>query len=224
MRSHRVIRRGSMMLEFVLVMPIAFVLVMMVLQFAHIWMARQVVKYASYCAARATLTARTEFASAHAYAAAKQVCAWVTFADSMTTDGVTNGTDAVSIPGWGTIPNSSTVDARLSVTTGSALPWEARTTVAFKFPLLMPVVGETIHLLVNETDEEDFEKEVANTTTNGLFAIFGEAPKDRNGVGDFPYLTLTETCVLPKPYSTDVYPLTSADLDIGYWMLRGGTR
>jgi len=46
---------GSVMLEFVLAFPIVLTLLLGCMQFAHIWMAKQVVHYSAYCAARAVL-------------------------------------------------------------------------------------------------------------------------------------------------------------------------
>ena len=43
------------MLEFVLAFPLILTLMLACMQFAHMWMAKQVVHYAAYCAARAAL-------------------------------------------------------------------------------------------------------------------------------------------------------------------------
>ena len=48
-------REGSVMLEFALAFPIVLVLILGCVQFAHLWVARVVVHYAAYCAARAAL-------------------------------------------------------------------------------------------------------------------------------------------------------------------------
>ena len=48
-------RRGSILMEFVIVAPLVLILVSFILQFAHIWIARQVTAYAAYCATRAIL-------------------------------------------------------------------------------------------------------------------------------------------------------------------------
>lgn len=48
-------RQGTVMLEFVLAFPVVLVLILACIQIAHIWMARLVVHYAAYCAARAAL-------------------------------------------------------------------------------------------------------------------------------------------------------------------------
>lgn len=48
-------REGSVMLEFALAFPVVLVLMLGCVQFAHIWVARVVVHYAAYCAARSAL-------------------------------------------------------------------------------------------------------------------------------------------------------------------------
>ena len=57
MRVARTKRRGSVLMEFVMTMPLLMMLVMLVLQFALIVTARQLVAYAAFCAARSTLSA-----------------------------------------------------------------------------------------------------------------------------------------------------------------------
>ena len=256
--------RGSAAVEFVLTMPILFVMIMAVMQLAHIWMARQVVKYAAFCAARSTLTCNAVTAHAHARDAAKQVCAWITFADDAEAldqsgdssprslwwnaadigvpEAAAYVTDVnaikasldenvtkleMEIPGWGQIPHSSSLDKRIRVyaglydLSGYNYPWETRATVEFDFPLLMPVAGKMLSFLVKK-DYEDEIKEKLNTGEIGFHVGRGwtgqqellESEKDYEKHA-FPYITLRETCILPKPYSTAVYPVTSKDLEFG---------
>ena len=252
------------MLEFLLVMPLLFVMIMAVLQLAHIWTARQVVKYAAYCAARATLTSNQAMALRHANAAAKQVCAWITFSEpaselkkvrggtSVISDpflrdvSVTNAENTVNnlnslqgqlaqsvlnsevaIPGWGTIPGSSSLNSRLRVygdyksdTLHSSLyPWQSRVTVEFDFPLLMPVAGKMLSYLVNQ-EWKPLKKDL-DSGSAGYLPVRGwtgqqeilsiEKEYEKHA---FPYITLRETSIVPKPYSTDAYPVTSACLEL----------
>lgn len=265
--------RGSAVLELVFVLPVLFVMIMAVLQFAHIWMARQVVKYAAYCAARSTLTANQMTAHAHARKAAGLVCAWITFSveaeDLKTISSQSNysfgwnsqqvnvdeedlyvrkinyiGFDynsaeniinkEVKIHGWGYIPNSSSLDNRLRVWAGIKeplnyiYPWETRATVEFDFPLLMPVVGKMLSYLVNKNYDD--LKTLINSDQLGFdvgswWTGQKEVIETDKAAYDhaYPYITLKEVCILPKPYSTSTYPLTSADFDIGVsGLLQGG--
>ena len=248
---------GSVMMETVLVMPILFVLIMGVLQLAQIWTARQIVKYAAYCAARATLTSNEYTAYYHARAAARQVCAWIAFADkaedfkesqntsplwwnsdgfsvgdaqmfvySLARSSVGNGNgNGVEIPGWGRIPNSGSVDRRLRVSAGiiepynQLYPWETRAIVEFDFPLLMPVVGNMLSYLAQTKPDELYSKldsgevgfKVGSGWTGQRRILDSEKGAEKHA---FPYITLRETCILPKPYSTAVYPCTTKDLEL----------
>ena len=74
-------RHGSVLMEFLLVFPIIMLLVSMLLQFAQIWIARQITAYAAYCATRATLTANDSEQVFAAEEAARSVCAWMVSRD-----------------------------------------------------------------------------------------------------------------------------------------------
>ena len=207
-------RYGSVMMEFVLVMPLLFVMIMGVLQIAHIWMARQVVHYAAYCAARSTLTANTKVFSdqAVAYNAAYRVCAWIAFDD--TADG--SAQEVTEIPGWGKIPFSSSVKKRTRVYTGitdlpyaAALkhsPWQTRAVVEFDFALLMPVAGQMMSYLAKQDAGS-----VAGQIRSGAIGVrpgVGWSGQEEKKNYPYPYITLKEMCVLPKPYNTAIYPVS----------------
>lgn len=264
--------KGAVLLEFLLSMPLLFVMIMTVLQFAHIWMARQVVKYAAYCAARSTLTCNQTMAHTHARAAAKMVCAWITFSEPASelariragrassadpflrdvsyrnAEGTVSDLNAVKsqvsrqvenlemkVPGWGGIPGSSSLDRRIRVYAGNttmdsldllhrlSYPWKTRATVEFDFPLLMPVVGKMLSYIVKR-DYAKIKSEYNNGSL-GFHPVSGwtgqkEVIDSERGYKEhaLPYITLRETCILPRPYSTNSYPVTSACLELS----RGG--
>lgn len=201
-------------MEFVLVMPLLFVMIMGVLQIAHIWMARQVVHYAAYCAARSTLTANTQLFQDQAVArnAAYRVCAWIAFDD----EGDGDAQDVTEIPGWGKIPFSESVKKRTRVVTGftdveysgmlSACPWQTRAVVEFDFALLMPVAGQMMSYLVKQDASA-----VSGQIQSGEIAVrpgMGWTGQEEKKNYSYPYITLKEMCILPKPYSTAIYPLS----------------
>ena len=71
-------RRGSVLMEFIIVAPLMLILVSMLLQFAQIWMARHVAAYAAYCACRSVLSAGSSFdAEMGAQRAAELACSWM---------------------------------------------------------------------------------------------------------------------------------------------------
>lgn len=212
---------GSMLMEFVLTMPLLFIMIMGVLQVAHIWTARLVTHYAAFCAARATLTTNEwlllalsldpDGPGSPAHDAARQVCAWVVFSD-----GDENSNDLFSIPGWGEVPHSAELNKRVRVyprvgpaPLGGAFvgaPWLSGATVQFDFPLLIPVVGTMMGWLAkNDSRNADF------AIGSGWSGQSDYTNDDRIGdtrVYEGPYLTLTETVWLPKTYSTKRYPVS----------------
>ena len=205
---------GSAMMEFVLVMPLLFVMIMGVLQIAHIWMARQVVHYAAYCAARSTLTANTQLFQDQTVArnAAYRVCAWIAFDDK----GEGDAQDVTEIPGWGKIPFSESVKKRTRVFTGftdadysgmfAASPWQTRAVVEFDFALLMPVAGQMMSSLFKQDAAA-----IVGQIRSGEIAVrpgMGWTGQEEKKNYSYPYITLKEMCILPKPYSTAIYPLS----------------
>jgi hypothetical protein len=193
--QRRIGTAGSMLMEFVLVMPLLFVLIMGVVQMAHIWTARMVTHYAAFCAARATLTMNDMQAMVPGNAperAARQVCAWVAFSD--------DGTNEADVPGWGQVPHSAELAKRVRV---RAMPsmlmgasWLSGAKVEFDFPLLIPVAGTMMGWLATH-ERADADYKVGSGWT-GQFD---------HGNYSGPYITLSETVWLPKPYSTQRYPL-----------------
>jgi hypothetical protein len=206
-------------MEFVLVAPLVLILVSMILQFANIWTARQVTAYAAYCAARATMVVPKDEKKAAAKKAAELACAWMSLAGL---PGST-GEHEVKIKGWGTIPGSDSADKRVSVEVredGENNVPAAVVTVHFKFPLMLPLAGRMISWAVNH--EEGLSKfdyghhQLAGGNNPGwageetVMDENGNAVDRTDGVwgkdGRFPFITLTETCVLPMPYSTAKFP------------------
>jgi len=68
---------GSVMLEFVIAFPLVLVLMLACFQMAHLWIARMVVHYAAFCAARTALVRPTSEYAGPAQQAAQQVCDWM---------------------------------------------------------------------------------------------------------------------------------------------------
>lgn len=190
---------GSMLLEFVISMPILMVLAMLILQFAQIWTAKQLVAYSAFCAARSTLCVNGSEAQSASEFAARRVMAWSNIL------GVGGLGDLVGmrVPGWGVIPETAGIDRDQRVTVrldskiqdlSAGLPANVRAAqVTFRCPLLVPVAGQMIswYAYGGHYSEDDWE-------------TFGWTGKKRPSA--FPYIELTETCILPLPYSTASLP------------------
>ena len=75
-------------------------------------------------------------------------------------------------------------------------PWLSGVRVEFDFPLLIPVAGTMMGYL-------------AKHGSGGSDFNVGSGWTGQKDYGSYngPYITLTETVLLPKPYKTDKYPL-----------------
>lgn len=237
-------RQGSMLLEFVLTMPILMMLIMLVLQFAMIATARPMVSYAAFCAARSTLCANPvdslnpDWRENCAFHAARRALAWVTIlgteesreyrssetanievgssnfadiGDTSTESFVTvmkgdESTHDVVVPGWGQIPESNSVDKRLSVETNLFPGRYAAATVVYQYPLLIPIAGQMIGWLTRHS-----WKDSAYVKSGVLPPGWLDEVEDGGLIDGAPFITLTETCVLPLPYSPVRLPLNAFD-------------
>lgn len=164
-------RTGAVMMEFVISFPLILMLILGAVQLSHLWVARVVVHYAAYCAARtAIVSGHLEYLPA-AETAAEQVCAWINVGDK-------NGVD---IPGWGNIPGSGGVENNTRVTIVDTGDWNVRAEVQHDFGLITPIIGPLMSSLPSPA----------------LNVIPTEI---ENWDIPYPRLTLTETVYLPKPY------------------------
>ena len=232
-RSPRDRRYGSMLLETVLVMPLLMMLIFGVIQFALIWTAKQMTAYAAFCATRAIMVVPDkdgENGNEKEYAAkcaAKVALSWFALADDPNEYG-----RRVQIPGWGAVFGSGSLDARLlradgnngvEVRKNGENQPVAAVRVSFRFPLMIPgmAVNKVIGNLSDRNKEaktiqeqERVENYVSNDIYDDLYFAAGRGrfnnPKfergGRDSINGWPYITLTETCVLPMPYSTAKFP------------------
>ena len=260
--SAKTLRPGSVLMESILVFPLLLLLISMILQYAHIWTARQITAYAAYCATRAIMTVPAKEKQDAANYAARLACSWMALASlpgssprsggsskkvhvgklsgdmsggaEISGDEVINlddgspQSDEVLIPGWGTIPGSNSVKARVKTEIKSngedSINRYAMVTVTFKFPLLMPLAGRMISWFAHKsrTDAEEFDYGHHKLTGGNARGWVGEETvMDREGnlvdrgrgstttwgaEGKYPAIELTETCILPMPYSTANFP------------------
>lgn len=177
---------GTVMLEFVVAFPLILTLIMACMQFAHIWMGKQVVHYAAYCAARATLVCEKGEYQKAAQQAAEQVCAWVV-------NGMTEGETDKKIPGWGEIAGSGGVKRKTKVTIEEVGQWNIKAIVEQDFALIMPIAGPMIGWFCNPWDS-GMEYVEQKTDDSGNI---GDADMVR-----YAHIKFKETVYMPKPYVT----------------------
>ena len=245
-RSSSDSRCGSMLMEFVLTMPVLFMLIMLILQFAQIMVVRQFVAYAAFCSTRSMLCSNPDEWDVKkpkklrcTHQAARRVLAWVNiFGDPATANlrsreegylSVGSGdfsdvqgenlsyttiaygskeTHDVLVPGWGQIPESNSIDRRLDVDCGPKTPngKYAYSTVKYKFPLLIPVAGQMIGFFMHHSADESQYMKSKDMPPGWIDSLSEDEMLD-----GMPYITLTETCVLPLPHSTASLPISAFD-------------
>ena len=191
-------RRGSVMLEAVLVLPLFIFIVFFFVQSAFVWTARQMTVYASYCAARAALVYNPSDCAGGGVAkrAACEVLGWISFSHK--------GTSPIEIPtttGEYVLPASHGISDQVSVAIvekDGGLP-AVTAMVDFKYPLIIPLGG----LLY-----------VRDSKTSGGFVADTE--------DGWHYLRISESYTLPRPYRTETFPLIPEE-DRRVLGLDGGT-
>lgn len=135
------IPKGSILMEAVMVLPVLVMVIFAVFQFANVLMVQQLVEYAAYCGARATLTCNALQASTQAKEAALRVLAPV----SLSKEDDKGDTGPHVYPGWGKLKGtkelSDQVDVDLSpspLLAADAMKYVG-CKVTFRYPLLVPV-------------------------------------------------------------------------------------
>ena len=220
---------GTALMECALVMPLLVFLIFMLIQLSLVCMARQVVHYAAYSAARATLVYHPNDYGGMigenfvfyekfgvAYQAACQALAWV---------GQVGGGDAkFSIPDWGEIPASGYIRDQVSIdglnsamlsadqaggVSQSHVP-AVKVTVKFHYPLHIPMAGTIIAFFAGGGEGGDNWNTVGllpgnmKDVSDKYYSYQGsEALRNRTGL---PFITLTESYILPRLWDTVTFP------------------
>lgn len=206
-------RSGTVLMEAVLCLPLLLLLVTGIVQFARIWEARLMVQYAAYNAARAALVYNpADYGDASVpgqfffyehrgpvWQAAVNTLAWKSATE--------NGSANLLFPGFAgknAVPNSTGIWGaegfeQISVHMGRS--WESNgmvcVTINFQFPLLFSIFDPSL-LTPSERGASGSGDEEGGKDPLAL-------------VNDMKTFSLTESCVLPKPWSTDLYPRLSLE-------------
>ena len=221
-------KRGSILAETVLVMPLLLLLIFGVIQFALIWTAKQMTAYAAFCATRAIMVVPDQpYSEAReignetekdyaAQRAAQLALSWMCLAyDSEHDD------EGVSIPGWGKVskpdalrdPNNEhwRIRTRILARGESESERYVAVEVTFRYPLLIP--GMAVNRIVGNSENltaDDMKVDMSKGTPN-FYDHWQKAIGNPTLIDGWPYITLTETCVLPMPYSTANFPTGGFD-------------
>ena len=167
-----------MLMEAVAVLPLLVALIFGALQMAHIHIARQIVSYAAYAAARATLPlAAGEEEEEAARKAAQRILCWLVAMPDSTHDGVL-------MPD----PDSKAVKDRILACKVTQNDWNREVELKFAFPLVMPLAAQIIARRFNPVDFTSSEPGSHISTDT-----YGDAFEG-------PHLIFHERISLPKPY------------------------
>lgn len=134
-------RPASMMMEAVIVLPVIVMVIFAIIQFANVLMVQQLVEYAAYCGARATLTCNALQAPNMAKEAALRVLAPV----SLSKEDAKGDTGSHIYPGWGKLKGTKDISDQVEVDLSPSPLITANAAkyvgckVAFKYPLLIPI-------------------------------------------------------------------------------------
>lgn len=140
---------GQAIVEFALAFPLQLLIIFAIIQLALIYVAKQVVTYASYAATRSAMVAETrEEAEDRASRTAALVCAPITggtiTGSAFSWGDLTRPEAVIEVPGWGVIPKSG-ISYRLKTYTHTpdfSTPGEVTVTVCHYYELIMPVVSK----------------------------------------------------------------------------------
>lgn len=182
-------------------MPVLLLLIFLVIQFAHVWIARQMTVYAAYCATRAIMAVPPEEQQEAAEKAAKVALSWICLAD-----GPDESAKPVTIPGWGGVLGSGSIDRRVpdvKIQANGGADEVAAVTVTFRFPLM--ISGMAVNKIVAKASKGRLGLPSGGAPPENFLAEVSVAA-DGGSDGDGPWIELTETCVLPMPYSTENFP------------------
>ena len=206
--------RGSVLLEFIIVMPVLLLLIFGTVQFALILMAKQLTQYAAFNATRAAIVYNPKDyrvpnssggggffeSSGPVHEAAVTSLAFFGFRGG-------KDDDKVEVPGWGKIPGSANIRKQVSIGSDSMDLMEAqqipavKVTVNFKFPLIIPYAAEVIGYfhaggnpneawdLIGFSPDETFKEKMKSIKSDKT-----------------PCFKLSETCILPRPWNTTTFP------------------
>lgn len=226
-------RRGTVLMETVLVLPLLLSFMFAIVQFALIWYAQLMTHYAAYNAARAALVYHpSEYSSNGVFMSDSGVC-WQAAVRTLATLSFSpgGGSSALTVPGWwkadgGRVPNASHIEKQvhMHVTAANAAeespePCEegdgyVKVCVDFDFPLVVPMVGKMIAAFQHgyETAEETTRKPAENDWEvwgwNPPESVRSKTDSKREGHAmKTDYITLHAYCILPKPYSTTCWAL-----------------
>jgi len=169
---------GQAIAEFAIVFPVLLMLVLGIIQFSLIFVAKGVVEYAAYAAARAELVHEDP------ERAAEFVCSAIAGPSYSAGTG-----EPITVPGWGVLPRSEASSVKTDVEVLDQIDntsGEVSVRVTHRYELVVPVVN-MLFTPISEPHDPDHIPE-------GLFETFAGAP----------HIILRSTYTRPVPWDEEM--------------------
>ena len=195
--------RGTVLMESVMVLPLLLMLIAGIFQFARFWQAKLLTRYAAYNAARAALVynplhyrvpADDPGPNAGQFLADRGVC-WLAALTTLSWMSSTPDNNEFRIPGYGNVPHSSGIRSQVRLVPAGCKEdngW-VKVTVMFRYPTLFAVFDATaMHPGGGSGDGAGSMERIAD-------------------VSKYPHFTFVESCLLPKPWTTERFPHIGAE-------------
>ena len=133
--------QGSVMLEAIICLPFLFLLIFLTAQLAHISFCRQVVQYAAVAAGRATISCADSEEKEAAEAAARRICALVSYTNE---GGVPLARNWMPANGTGGADPTGAKDKLDEVTVSKTGVGSKIVTVKFNVPMMFPIANDVL--------------------------------------------------------------------------------
>ena len=207
-------RRGAVLLEFVMCFPILVVLFLFLMQIAQILLTWQVVHYAAFMSARSSMTVNNVRRKAQAEKVARRILAVVSSSPVDSKESKDRAPDEYSkLDGWGWLPGTKYLEKQVSVDIPltDVDPSGVRCTVKFKMFLNVPVAGRLIAFFAKEKksgNEKSWQKQLDKQGASLNPALIeGNAQTLDLDKNKYPYIELSSTSAVNIPYGTKFYPV-----------------
>ena len=172
-------QRAQALVEYAIVFPLQLMLTLGIIQLAHIFVAKQVLDYAAFCGARASLVGLDD--------ADAMKAAVIPVSRIAGPSGVAPRPDLVEIPGWGYLRNADAADEKMTDPHGR-----------FDVASVSLVSGTGIRCEI--THAYELRVPIGNMVSYALCDVFLGA-EDIVMIGDAPHIRMQATCTLPQPWA-----------------------
>lgn len=200
---------GQAMAEFAIAFPLQLLIIFAIMQLAMVYVAKQVVSYASYQAARSAVVADDlNDAYVRASRASALICSPITgptvAGSNFSVGELYSGDNMIEVPGWGLLPKSG-ISQRLKTHVSRLESYpdrgEVEVTVTHYYELTLPLVNHVFSWLVGGEAAGDADEVTGPTGTTP----YGGEREFEEAVGiwnvEAPHMRLRETTRLVIPGS-----------------------